>query len=402
MRTSLGLKIAVPLLALSCCPVGICAEGLTGRFYPEKETYLLGEPIFIVYQVKNEGGKPVPWGSGPFYGPCAGGFTFEVPGAVLRPEWQPGCRGISGSCLGSIGQLGPGEESIQRFLLNERFEFKEPGEYDVEAVTAVSVQPNSNPPEEVEFRSSFRITLVKGDPRELEGAFQPYVRRLKEGYTLRAQEAAVAVTMLAPSFLQDLILHLARDSDEWKAGLAIDALLRLNTPEARESLTQLAQQRGGDVNGIEQTTIEKLGETGDRAYLPALVSLARDSYRYNRYSAARATGELGRVEAVPFLLSLLQDSDPLVREGAVQGLAGTQSREAVPGVLSMFTDSDAEVRASAVNSFTSLTHAPGDFNSVDAAGAEQAKTRASLWWRLNGERSLIYGPQGCSETQPSR
>ena len=403
MRTPLGCEIAVSALAVVlACPGGVCAQGLTGRFYPEKETYLLGEPVFIVYQVKNEGEKSVRWGSGSFYGPCTGGFTFEVPGVVLQPAWQPSCHAISGSCLESVGELGPGQESIQHFLLNERFDFKEPGEYDVTARTPAPVQPDSDPLEEEEFKSSFRITLVRGDPAELQAAFQPYVQRLKKDDTLQAREAAVAVTKLAPPFLEDLIEALARDSDGEKATLAIDALLRMNTPQARETLAQLAEQRRFQVNGIEQKTIETLGKTGDRAYLQVLVGLAKDSYRFNRYSAALAAGELGRAEAVPFLLSLLQDRNPLVRKGAVGGLAGTQSREAVPGLLSMFTDPDAEVRESAVSSFTSLTHAPGVFNTVDAAAAERAKTRAARWWLLNGERSSIYGPQGCSETQPLR
>ncbi len=403
MRTRPGCEIAVSALAmLLACSAGVCAQGLIGRFYPEKETYLLGEPVFIVYQVKNEGEKPVRWGSGSFYGPCTGGFTFEVPGAVYQPEWQPGCHAILASCLGSVGELGPGEESVQRFLLNERFDFREPGTYDVTAMTPAPVQPDSGAVEEKEFKSSFRITLVQGDPEELQAAFRPYVQRLKMGDTLRAREAVVAITKLAPPFLEDLIVSLARNSDEEYSSLAIDALLRLNTPQARATLAQLAEQRRFQVPAVEQKVIETLGKTGDRAYLPVLVGLAKDSYRFNRYSAALALGELGRVEAVPFLLPLLQDRDPLVREGAVGGLAGTQSREAVPGLLSMFTDPDAEVRESAVSSFTSLTHAPGVFNSADAAGAEQAKTRAVRWWLLNGERSSIYGPQGCSETQPLR
>jgi HEAT repeats len=409
VRTTFSAAIALAALAVvRACPGGVSAQGLTGRFHPEKETYLVGEPIFIVYEVRNEGEKPVPWGTGPFYGPCSGGVTFEVHGVELRPEWQPSCRAIAGSCLGSIFELEPGKESTERFLLNERYDFREPGDYEVTAATLAKVKPDGSGG--IEFKSSFRITLVPGDLQELQAAFQPYVQRLKEGYNLlepepdyalREEEAVVAVTTLAPPFLGNLLEELTRDSDAWKASMAIGALLRLNTPGAGKALTQLAEQSRFGTKGIEQETIERIGEAGDRAYLPVLVSLAKDAYRYNRYSAARAVGELGRAEAVPFLVSLLQDPDPLVRQGAVQGLAGTASREAVPAVLSMFTDPDAEVRVSAANSFVSLTHASEDLESADASGAAQEKTRAVLWWRLNGERSPIYAPGECSETQPS-
>ena len=56
--------------------------------------------------------------------------------------------------------------------------------------------------------------LVRGDPEELQAAFRPYVQRLKMGDTLRAREAVVAITKLAPPFLEDLIVSLARNSDE--------------------------------------------------------------------------------------------------------------------------------------------------------------------------------------------
>jgi HEAT repeat protein len=153
------------------------------------------------------------------------------------------------------------------------------------------------------------------------------------------------------------------------------------------------------MTGIEQQTIEALGKTGDRTYLPTLVALAKDAYRYNRYSAARAAGELGRGEAVLSLVSLLEDPEPVVRQGAVQGLAATRSREAVPAVISMFTDEDSDVRASAGNSFVSLTHAPEDFDSSDRATAQRAKASASLWWQLNGSLAPIYGPGDCIEAQ---
>lgn len=66
---------------------------LKARFYAEKHSYIVGEPIFLNLEVVNDGDQPVAVDSS-LGAPCIAPDTIEVVGAVRKPTfspWAPSC-----------------------------------------------------------------------------------------------------------------------------------------------------------------------------------------------------------------------------------------------------------------------------------------------------------------------
>ena len=101
------------------------AQELTARFYPQKSVYLLGEPVWFVFEVTNRGNTPVPIAYSKPFSVCAlaGGYSFDVLGALMVNRWR--CVIYGGNCGGGFARasitLGAGGAYTQRLLLNEWF-----------------------------------------------------------------------------------------------------------------------------------------------------------------------------------------------------------------------------------------------------------------------------------------
>jgi hypothetical protein len=110
---------------------GVAAGQLSGNFYLEKSTFAPGEPIFLYFEVVNEGPQPENIHSADPYSFCSG-YQIKV---SSDPEATSSCPpfGVGGSCLSSSAKLPSGKSRIERFLLNFDHKVDEPGPYSVEA-----------------------------------------------------------------------------------------------------------------------------------------------------------------------------------------------------------------------------------------------------------------------------
>src|SRR5690348_10711418 len=115
-------------------PAVAFGQGLTGRFYPGKDTYLVGEPVFIVFELINNSQQSV-WVDDRLGQPCLTDDTIKVEGA--KPAWYGwttglNCsRGIGGSCASGLMEVKPGEHQAGRILLNDLYDLDTPGTYEV-------------------------------------------------------------------------------------------------------------------------------------------------------------------------------------------------------------------------------------------------------------------------------
>jgi hypothetical protein len=75
--------ILFALLAGILWPAFVRGQALAGRFYPEKQTYLFGEPIFIDFEIINNGEKPA-WIDQRMGEPCIEPDPMEVVGRNAR------------------------------------------------------------------------------------------------------------------------------------------------------------------------------------------------------------------------------------------------------------------------------------------------------------------------------
>jgi len=116
-RHPVFLVLAIFLLATH----PVFAQELAASFYPAKHIYLLGEPVWFVFEVTNKENVPVHIEVSNPYGVCAlgDGYYFDVQGAMTVGRWR--C-GYGGSCVGYGSRpLPPGATFKQRLLLNQWF-----------------------------------------------------------------------------------------------------------------------------------------------------------------------------------------------------------------------------------------------------------------------------------------
>src|SRR6266404_1170674 len=125
----------VSLIAGLLLPTLVQGQVLVGRFYPEKQTYLVGEPVFIDFEITNTGDQPS-WINQRMGAPCIEPDAIEVLGAEHHGFGLDtgffGCfGGIAGSCLDGTIELKPGAKHTAQIFLNAHFLLDHAATYQV-------------------------------------------------------------------------------------------------------------------------------------------------------------------------------------------------------------------------------------------------------------------------------
>ena len=379
------------------------AQYIRGKIYPEKQIYLLGEPLIAVLDIESIGTSPIQIGDSP----CLETTRFEVPDAS-RPRRISlyGCEsGLAVSCLGGIVRLQAGQHDLRRILVSagpfDYFKFDLPGSYHIHASTSVTVYADRSAGEseelgKIEVESDFNVILVRATESELRQAFDPYLQGLKSTNVEARALAVAAVTQYPQDFFQDVLVGLADDSLERSAGIA--GLENLGTAGAKERLAQLSG--AGNDEAVRQKAIQALGELDDPAYCPLMLDMAKRDPQYSGTIAARAAGALCGEKALPTLLTLLAQVKPNMRPEIAHAVGNTQSRGAVTPLISLLLDRNVELRIAATQALAALTHrrSAHDVNSEESA--LQAYREWTGWWGLNAQRAAIYGVKDCTQPEP--
>lgn len=378
-------------------------QSLAGKFYPEKQKYLVGEPVFIDFEIANTGEQTV-WIDGRMGLPCIAPDPITVVGAKyygFGSDSSLGCfGGVAGSCLGNEIELKGGEKNTARILLSALFQLDHVGVYQVQARRRVpvnlsgqkSVRPLTQSKDIRDFSSDFQITLVKGSEEELRQAFQPYLRDVDSSDSLVQYQAIGAITEMAPPFLEDVILKLA-DIPNWAAPAA-SALSRLNTTKAKQRLAEMAensQQR--------QSAIVGLAKTRDRAYLPALIRISNETVDGDRALAIQGAGLIGGDDSIPFLVSMLHDADANMRVAAIRGLGISASRSAVPVLIDDLQDQDEQIFREAAQSLAELTHHSITHEPWAEKPSSAAYSQWQDWWLRKKLGAPIFDTNNCVQSK---
>jgi len=387
------------LLAGLLWPTFVRGQALVGRFYPEKDTYLVGEPVFIDFEITNTGDQPA-WIDQRMGEPCIEPDTIEVEGAKHHGfGWDTsfGCfGGVGGSCPGGAMELKPGAKHTARIFLSARFQLDHAATYQVHAQRRVPVYPLGEwTPQTAlskDFASDFQITLVQGSEEELKAAFQPYVEDASTPDQGDHWMAIWAVEEMAPPFLEDLILKLADTPNRANP----QALLRLNTPRSKQKLAELAEQSSGAA--LQQGAIQALAKTRDYTYLPVLIRIAGKSTDGNRDFAIQGAGLFGE-DAIPFLVSMLSSPEVDARVAAVRGLGLTRSRNAVSILIGALQDPNDEVHRAVTVSLAELTHRSVTKEPRHESASPDQYSRWHSWWLENEHTAQIYGTDSCVQPQ---
>jgi len=377
----------------------VAAAGqLSGQFYLEKSRFAPGEPIFLYFEVVNDGLQSENIHSADPYSFCSG-YQIKV-SSDPKPTSSCPALGFAGSCLSSSVLIRSGKSRIERILLNFDRKIDVPGPYSVEAERYLSHAPSTadffrpeTPKDTLEVRTTLYFEVdssVTEDPKTL----RTFLDALKSNDTIKRSEAARTLASIAPKSLEDMLLGFG-ESTEFRLFAPL-AFHRLNTQRSMKALADLLKKT--EVGSYEHMkSADYLGESGDPQWFPLLQDVAQKHAQIGNYVYDAA--ELGGDKMLPTLISLLGSPDKeFTRVNAVTAMGYTGSRSAVPILLELLNNSDLGIADRARYGLRLLTHRSA---SDDQSVSPQAEyPRWSQWWAHEGGSAPIYKATECGDYIP--
>jgi hypothetical protein len=383
-------------LAATCliCWSAIAAGQISGEFYLEKSTYAQGEPVFLYFQVVNNGSKPEsveavdPYCS--FSGPYVS-VSSDLRGASCS-------RGVGGSCLSGQAKLLPGQKRVEHLLLNFDHEIWAPGEYSAEAVRFL---PHASADVKVRTTLHFRVDeAATQDPK----TFQPLVDQLRSTDPITRVEAARTLASMAPKSLEDTLLAFADSDDPLIRQFAPLAFYRLNTPRSMSAMADLLRksQPAGKYERIKSA--DYLAQSGDPQWFPLLLEAAKANPEIGSYpdDAARLGGE--KMVATLVQIANRPDNSFTLFTGAAQAnaalaMGSTGSRAAVPVLLNLLRNPNNFIAYGAMRALQQLTRRTV-VNDQKSEGPQSQYLKWSQWWEREGATAPIYKATECGDLTP--
>jgi hypothetical protein len=375
---------------------------LDGHFHLSKSSYIAGEPVFLIFEVKNTGRKPVRIRTADPLSPCFG-FEIEIEGVKRRKP--AGCYPpTSFMCVSNSEVLDPSKTHTDRILLNHSYDIRRSGRLALHVMHSISyaVGPfkagqfvNENAHEKFEERLQIAIEPAEG--KDLKVEFQQYAEELTSTDWQKEFEAARVIVDLAPPYMEGTILQMLDVRQLQTYG--IEGLRNLATPTAHRALANFVRTASPGPN--ENEAIQYLGEIGDSRDVPLLMDVAHASGpgMYSRELALVSAGEAGGAEAVPALMGALKDESSMNRLSAVRALYMTDSRAAVPMLIELLRTPDTKLNKTAEFGLAVLTHRRAA-ESEESMPPEVRYLKWEHWWKTQGESATIYRYDQCGEMLP--
>jgi hypothetical protein len=381
---------------------GAATAQVEGRLYLDKTDYLVGEPIYLNFELTNKGREPVRFFSGSSYSFC-GGYKIDVSTGPPPPN-QSCLGGEAGSCIAVEWALAPGEIRKDKILVNFEHDLSRPGHYAVHASRTLRYGspteslPNMADEAKVKIEAEFKILVAIGSDEALVPMFQPFLADLSSKIEERQIEAARVIGSLAPAFLEDTLVSMV--NSPVTRPYALIGLRHLNTSRSRQRLANIVQDTSGYSYGKEQA-IKDLSEMGDTEYFPLLLDEAKKWEPNQARDYVLAAARLGGQAAMPYVVSLLGSSEPFSRGNALMALPETGSRQAVPLLIEALKDPDTNLGRLASLGLIQLTHrSPFEDARIwgeSPSGEYRAWTR---WWSIHGSDAAIYKASQCGVVEP--
>jgi hypothetical protein len=375
------------------------AQQITGRFYPEKHHYLVGEPIIVVFELINRSANAIEIDE--FDCPWLNPHQFEVDNVAARRRVELyGCGEVPilGSCLKSSREIPASGEYRKRFLLQGAFDLDSPGNYHIRARRKQSTHSSKKNVVGVDFDvvSEFDVNLGAPNAGELEAVYRPFLDDLHSRDLMVRSFAASAVTQNPPTFAERAILTLSNDSALSTA--SIEGLKRLANPTARARLLEMASKTSPEY--VRQPAIQALGEIGNPEDCRAMLAIASENQNYTQAKAYMVAGHICKETALSKLNSLVTVNSSQLRIGVAGGLANTSSRMAVLPLIRLLQDPYFNTRRAAADGLATLTHRISTHGVEDEDSAKQAYAEWSNWWSINRRTAPIFSSDQCTAPQP--
>ena len=378
------------LILLLLSPPAALAQDITARYYPEKQEYLVGEPIVIVLELANNSSADIDIEDGHCYWEARD--EFQVDNAPAKCAASP----PGGSCVMNYKRIAAGTKLRRRVLLAGPFDLGKPGTYHVEALGHVTLYQPGRRDEvisDIDAKSEFEIVLREPNEGDLEAAYKPFLADVGSADEEKSLFAVLALTQNPPRFLEDVIGNIVdARHDEF---MGIDGLKRLGTSAARAKLIELASSADEWEAPRAMCALGELGNPDDCDAVLAIAAKGGASIQAEAFSAA---GHICRERAVSLLAGLLPSVHQELARAIVSGLGDTSSRNAVPILIELLASPDFVIRDDASEALMVLTHRATALELFDPKQARQVHDDWREWWAANSEKAAIYGPDECMQS----
>ena len=405
--------IRIGVLFLVLVARGLCQVDV--EVTTNKAAYVVGEPVFVILNVRNIGSEAVGYSS------CDGHVDLAVESAEKKKQalnlW--GCSsGVIGGGSGSCGidhppMLAPNQSTSFQYLLKD---YRLPaGNYVLRAKGSAGVRwkyypntvPNAPPSPPAQHKEgdpvpganldiSLPIAFAPGTEEGLRLAYAPYVADAENPGvgTAERRRAREAIAEMAPEFLEKIIAGFAFGSTP-TPDLAVKGLEQIDSAESRADLTSL-YDKSTDLtlrNQIVQALAGIATPNELKFFAELLPGRSTPSDDRIRQWAALGLGHIGGDVAARALSGGLASSSGQVRQAVATALGNTRSRSAVPLLIRMYGDNDNTVRNEVCGALSELTHR--DWCDGSGTSVTVQQSRWLRWWKLNGPQTALYGHDEC-------
>jgi hypothetical protein len=367
------------------CSSATYPQELQGRFYPEKASYMLGEPVLFSVEIRNAGTQPV-FLNAKNPGKCSDNYQFSVsgPGPSCGAKWDGGCGD-------KLLSLKPGESNGATWPLNFWYQFEREGKYEINATRHLPIMSTAGEFQDFTFSSKFEITMTPLDPARVQNILQDFERQLNSSDPDVRHSALDVLATTAPAYFQGIALTLSRSKDQFAVLHAVGALARINTAETRAALADLLT--GSEVTTEDETlvrfhAIEGLGHDGDPSYQALIGLYLDDKNEHIQLAAMVAIAQLAKADTAHQLQRFFFSSNPVARKNVAAALRFSTNPESVEALIDLITDKDAGVRQQVLTSLAELT---GHSVAEGAQLPAQAQNAWRGWWREN--KAKLYLPE---------
>jgi hypothetical protein len=370
------------------------AQDLQGRFYAEKDSYIVGEPVLFNVEMKNTG-KEVVYLNAKNLDKCLDTYEFVVSGsgAACGARWDPGCQDKE-------SVLEPGESFRGQWPLDSWYQFEREGKYQVTATRHIPVRSDRGEIHDFTFVSKFEVNLQPADSARVQRTLQEFERNLHSSDPDVRHAALDVLATTSPSYFETTALRLSRDEDAFVVLHAVVALGRLDTPQARGALADViapgistkesAPDKAVTDYGLARVrAIEALGRSGDVSYLGLIERYVDDPNEYVQLAAMVGIAQLGKSEAVPQLQRFFFSADPVTRKNAAHALRYSTVPNAVAILIDAITDKDAKVRERVITSLKELTGQSFGRGAADGGTPENIQNEWRSWWRAHKDKFTV-------------
>ncbi len=248
-----GLLTAVPTGAASA-PAGGAAISLV----PDSLTFTLKEPVTARLVIKNDSSQTMAFDLGLNN---QQNLRWTASSSGLDKTSQPELK-LTG--LGAIGRhrLQPEEEFSHSLILNEWIDFDQPGEYRIELSLTTPIEFDGGT-SVAAARAGAVVTILPFDSAALSRRCQELAQN-----SLSRNAAVARRAVMALSFADDPLavpyLRRVLDSSYFGKEIALEALARIGTVEAVDSLIQSLDAADEDIVAIARDQLGRLARrTGD-------------------------------------------------------------------------------------------------------------------------------------------